>query len=538
MSAWWKNAVIYQIYPKSFQDTNHDGIGDLPGIIEHLDYLEKLGVDAIWLSPVYQSPGVDNGYDISDYQAIDPQYGTMDDMKKLIAEAKKRNIRIIMDLVVNHTSDQNKWFIEARKSKDNPYRDFYVWRDPVDDHAPNDLKSLFSESAWQFDEKTGQYYLHLFAKQQPDLNWSNPELRQKVYDMMNFWIDQGIGGFRMDVIDLIGKEPDKEITANGPMLHPYLQEMNKHTFGGKDLMTVGETWGATPKIAEEFSNPDRNELSMVFQFEDKELDQQPGKQKWDLMPLDLGKFKQTLVKWQTEIDFDHAWNSLFWENHDIPRVISRWGNDKEYRVESAKMFAILLHMMHGTPYIFNGEEIGMTNYPIKDISETVDIESINMYKERMAEGYSKDEILRSINVKGRDNARRPMQWNTNENAGFSDAKPWLAVNPNYQTINVDQALEDPNSVFYTYQKLIKLRHDNPVVVNGDFKLVDTQDEVIAYWRTLDNEKWLVVTNLTDKKQHFSQKVAIDKWLIGNYDERTSLENIDLKPYEAFVVKCK
>lgn len=538
MSAWWKNAVIYQIYPKSFQDTNHDGIGDLPGIIEHLDYLEKLGVDAIWLSPVYQSPGVDNGYDISDYQAIDPQYGTMDDMKKLIAEAKKRNIRIIMDLVVNHTSDQNKWFIEARKSKDNPYRDFYVWCDPVDGHAPNDLKSLFSESAWQFDEKTGQYYLHLFAKQQPDLNWSNPELRQKVYDMMNFWIDQDIGGFRMDVIDLIGKEPDKEITANGPMLHPYLQEMNKHTFGGKDLMTVGETWGATPKIAEEFSNPDRNELSMVFQFEDKELDQQPGKQKWDLMPLDLGKFKQTLVKWQTEIDFDHAWNSLFWENHDIPRVISRWGNDKEYRVESAKMFAILLHMMHGTPYIFNGEEIGMTNYPIKDISETVDIESINMYKERMAEGYSKDEILRSINVKGRDNARRPMQWNTNENAGFSDAKPWLAVNPNYQTINVDQALEDPNSVFYTYQKLIKLRHDNPVVVNGDFKLVDTQDEVIAYWRTLDNEKWLVVTNLTDKKQHFSQKVAIDKWLIGNYDERTSLENIDLKPYEAFVVKCK
>ncbi|CCI82050.1 glycoside hydrolase family 13 protein [Lactobacillus hominis] len=539
MTPWWKKAVVYQIYPKSFQDSNGDGIGDLKGIISRLDYLQKLGIDAIWLSPVYQSPGVDNGYDISDYEAIDPQYGTMQDMDDLIKEAKKRNIRIVMDLVVNHTSDQNKWFIEAKKSKDNPYRDFYVWRDGEKDKVPNGMKSAFSGSAWQWDENTKQYYLHLFAKQQPDLNWSNPKLRQKIYDMMNFWIDKGIGGFRMDVIELIGKDPDKEISANGPMLHPYLQEMNKNTFGGHDMMTVGETWNSTPKIAEEYSDPDRHELSMVFQFENQGLDQQPGKEKWDLRPLDLGELKKVLVKWQTEIDFDHAWNSLFWENHDIPRVISRWGNDKKYRVQSAKMFAIVLHLMHGTPYIYNGEEIGMTNYPVDDISQVEDIESINMYNERLAQGYAKKDILKSINAKGRDNARRPVQWNDQENAGFSKGTPWLKVNPNYKEINVQQALKDPDSVFYTYQKLIKLRHENPVVVDGDFKLVEnTGDSVLAYWRILDGEKWLVVANLSGEKQEFNQKVDINKWLIGNYAQRDSLENIELQPYEAFAVKAE
>ena len=539
MTPWWKKAVVYQVYPKSFQDSNGDGIGDLKGITSRLDYLEKLGIDAIWLSPVYQSPQVDNGYDISDYEAIDPQYGTMADMDELLAKAKEHHIKIVMDLVVNHTSDQHKWFIEARKSKNNPYRDYYIWRDPVDGHEPNDLKSAFSGSAWKFDEATGQYYLHFFADQQPDLNWQNPELRDKIYDMMNFWIDKGIGGFRMDVIELIGKEPDKKIRENGPMLHPYLQEMNKKTFGGKNLMTVGETWNATPKIAEEYSDPARHELSMVFQFENQSLDQQENKEKWDLKKLDLKQLKDVLVKWQTQVDFNHAWNSLFWENHDIPRVISRWGNDQEYRVQSAKMFAIVLHLMHGTPYIYNGEEIGMTNCPVKDISEIEDIESINMYNERLAQGYTKADLIHAINVKGRDNARRPMQWNDQPNAGFTKGKPWLALNPNYKKINVEAALADPGSIFYTYQKLIKLRHENDLVVNGDFELMPkTSDSVLAYYRKLNGQRWLVVANLSGNEESFSAKDQVKENIIENYDKHQQLQDLTLKPYEAFAVKVQ
>ena len=538
MTPWWKKAVIYQIYPKSFQDSNGDGIGDIPGIISRLEYLEKLGIDAIWLSPVYLSPGIDNGYDISDYQKIDPQYGTMKDMDNLIKEAKKHHIRIVMDLVVNHTSDQHPWFVEAKKSQDNPYRDFYIWRDPVDGHEPNDLKSAFSGSAWKFDEKTGQYYLHFFADQQPDLNWKNPELRNKVYDMMNYWIDKGISGFRMDVIELIGKDPDQKIRENGPMLHPYLKEMNEHTFANKDMMTVGETWNATPKIAEEYSDPARHELSMVFQFENQALDQEPGKEKWDVRPLDLGELKKVLIKWQTEIDFNHAWNSLFWENHDIPRVISRWGNDPEYRVQCAKMFAIILHLMRGTPYIYNGEEIGMTNCPVKSIDEVEDIESINMYHERLEQGYKRADLINSINVKGRDNARRPMQWSNEENAGFTSGNPWLKVNPNYQKINVKAALADLDSIFYTYQKLIKLRHENPVVVDGDFELVEnTGDSVLAFWRKLGSEKWLIVANLSGDRQRFNLDNDFKEVLISNYEKQDSLKNIILKPYEAFAVKA-
>lgn len=539
MTPWWKKAVVYQVYPKSFQDSNGDGIGDLKGITFRLDYLKKLGIDAIWLSPVYQSPQVDNGYDISDYEAIDPQYGTMADMDKLISEAKKRGIRIVMDLVVNHTSDQHKWFIEARKSKDNPYSDYYIWRDPVDGHEPNELKSAFSGSAWKLDEKTGQYYLHFFADQQPDLNWKNPILRQKIYDMMNFWIDKGIGGFRMDVIELIGKDPDKLIRENGLMLHPYLQEMNKKTFGSKNLMTVGETWNSTPKIAEEYSDPGRHELSMVFQFENQSLDQQAGKEKWDLRTLDLGELKKVLVKWQTEIDFNHAWNSLFWENHDIPRVISRWGNDQEYRVQSAKMFAIILHLMHGTPYIYNGEEIGMTNYPVKSIDEVSDIESINMYNERLKAGYEAQSLIHAINVKGRDNARTPIQWDNTKNAGFTTGTPWLHVNPNYHQINVEAALKDPNSIFYTYQKLIKLRHDNPIVVDGNFELVKgTGDAVLAYYRILNKQKWLVVANLSSKNQPFSSEDQVIEQIITNYTPHDTLDDLTLQPYEAFAVKVK
>lgn len=539
MTSWWKKAVVYQVYPKSFQDSNGDGIGDLKGITSRLDYLKKLGIDAIWLSPVYQSPQVDNGYDISDYEAIDPQYGTMADMDELISEAKKRGIRIIMDLVINHTSDQHKWFIEARKSKDNPYRDYYIWRDPVDGHEPNGLKSAFSGSAWKFDEKTGQYYLHFFADQQPDLNWKNPTLRQKIYDMMNFWIDKGIGGFRMDIIELIGKDPDKLIRENGPMLHPYLQEMNKKTFGNKNLMTVGETWNSTPKIAEEYSDPARHELSMVFQFENQSLDQQAGKEKWDLRPLNLGELKRVLVKWQTEIDFNHAWNSLFWENHDIPRVISRWGNDQEYRVQSAKMFAIILHLMHGTPYIYNGEEIGMTNYPVTSIDDVSDIESINMYNERLKAGYAPQTLIHAINVKGRDNARTPIQWNNTKNAGFTTGTPWLHVNPNYHQINVEAALNEPNSIFYTYQKLIKLRHENSIIVDGNFELIKgTRDAVLAYYRKLKDTKWLIVANLSGQKQSFSSTDKVTDQIINNYTDHSNLTNLTLKPYEAFAVKVK
>lgn len=537
---WWQEVVVYQIYPRSFKDSNGDGIGDLPGIIEKLDYLEKLGIGAIWLSPVYQSPNDDNGYDISDYEAIMTEFGTMEDMDRLIAEAKKRNIRIIMDLVVNHTSDEHAWFVEARKSKDNPYRDYYVWAEPSEDGGvPNGLRSAFSGSAWQLDEATGQYYLHLFSKKQPDLNWQNEKVRQAVYQMMNFWIDKGIGGFRMDVIDLIGKVPEKEITGNGPRLHEFLQEMNQATFGKHDLLTVGETWGATPEIAKLYSNPDRHELSMVFQFEHIGLDQQEGGEKWDLAPVDLGKLKQIFAKWQTELD-NQGWNSLFWNNHDLPRMISRWGNDGQYRVESAKMLAILLHMQKGTPYIYQGEEIGMTNTAITDISQARDIETINMYHERLANGYAKEDIIHSINVKGRDNARRPVQWNNHAFAGFSMVEPWIAVNDNYEKINVEQALADPDSIFYTYQKLIALRKANPIMIWGDFELVDTQEEVFAYLRKYQGETWLVVTNFSNEAHDFKYDNAKAKEVIIENMPVQLSECLDLtlKPWQAFVVKLE
>lgn len=537
---WWQEVVVYQIYPRSFKDSNGDGIGDLPGIIEKLDYLEKLGIGAIWLSPVYQSPNDDNGYDISDYEAIMTEFGTMEDMDRLIAEAKKRNIRIIMDLVVNHTSDEHAWFVEARKSKDNPYRDYYVWADPSEDGGvPNGLRSAFSGSAWQLDEATGQYYLHLFSKKQPDLNWQNEKVRQAVYQMMNFWIDKGIGGFRMDVIDLIGKVPEKEITGNGPRLHEFLQEMNQATFGKHDLLTVGETWGATPEIAKLYSNPERHELSMVFQFEHIGLDQQEGGEKWDLAPVDLGKLKQIFAKWQTELD-NQGWNSLFWNNHDLPRMISRWGNDGQYRVESAKMLAILLHMQKGTPYIYQGEEIGMTNTAITDISQAKDIETINMYHERLANGYAKEDIIHSINVKGRDNARRPVQWNNHAFAGFSTVEPWIAVNDNYEKINVEQALADHDSIFYTYQKLIALRKANPIMIWGDFELVDTQEEVFAYLRKYQGETWLVVTNFSNEAHDFKYDNAKAKEIVIENMPVQLSECLDLtlKPWQAFVVKLE
>ena len=536
---WWHSSVVYQIYPRSFKDSNGDGIGDINGIREKLDYLKELGIDVIWLSPVYKSPNDDNGYDISDYCDIMDEFGTMEDMDNLLKESNERGIKILMDLVVNHTSDEHKWFIEAKKSKDNEYRDYYIWRDKVEGHEPNELGSCFSGSAWQYDETTGQYYLHLFSKKQPDLNWENEKVRNEVYKMMNFWVDKGIGGFRMDVIDLIGKVPDEMITGNGPKLHEYLQEMNKAALEGKDLLTVGETWGATPDVAKLYSNPGRKELSMVFQFEHIGLDQIEGKEKWDVKSLELLDLKKVLSKWQTELE-GQGWNSLFWNNHDLPRIVSRWGNDKEYRIESAKMLATLLHGMKGTPYIYQGEELGMTNVRFDDINDYNDIESLNMYKDRLSKGYSHNEIMESIYAKGRDNARTPMQWDDSENAGFTTGTPWLAVNKNYDKINAKQCLQDENSIFNHYKKLIDIRKNNDTIIYGDYKLLCEDDEnIFAYVRELNGDKILVVCNFYDKDVEFKfdGDFNYSKVLLSNYNDSSKMiEKLKLRPYEAVMYR--
>ncbi|GEL68002.1 glycoside hydrolase family 13 protein [Marinilactibacillus psychrotolerans] len=536
---WWKNLVVYQIYPRSFQDSNGDGIGDIPGIIKRLDYLQTLGVNAVWLSPVYESPNDDNGYDISNYEAIHPEYGTMDDMNNLIAEADKRNIRIIMDQVVNHTSDEHPWFQEAIRDKTSKYRDYYIWRDPVNGREPNDLKSAFGGSAWEYDEKSGQYYLHIFSRKQPDLNWENKEMRQDIYKMMNFWLDKGIGGFRMDVIDLLGKDPDQKITGNGPKLHDFLKEMHQKTFGNYDVMTVGESWVLTPETAPLFADEGRNELNMMFQFEHLMIDELPETSKWDLKKLDLIELKQVFNKWQTGIP-DTTWNSLFWDNHDTPRIVSRYGNDKKYRVESAKMLAILLHLMKGTPYIYQGEEIGMTNLVINHISEVQDIESYRLYHEKLAQGWTEEQIIEAINTKGRDNARTPMQWADSAKGGFTIGTPWMKVNSNIQEINVEEALKDENSVFYTYQKLIQLRKEHTVVIDGEFKMMLLDHpKIFAYERQNSDTTWLIVANFSDQetKLSLSDKEQIVEVIISNSDKKAyNLKELNLSPYETFVVE--
>ncbi|KLE17199.1 alpha-glucosidase [Clostridium sp. C8] len=533
---WWHNSTVYQVYPKSFKDTTGNGSGDINGIIEKLDYLKLLGIDIIWMSPVYKSPMDDNGYDISDYKEIAPEFGTMEDMDNLLKEAEKRNIKIVMDLVVNHTSDEHPWFIEARKSKDNPYRDFYVWRKPVDGKEPNDVKSFFSGSAWQLDEETGEYYLHLFSKKQPDLNWDNKKVRKEVYDMMNFWIDKGVGGFRMDVIDLVGKDIDNKILGNTEKTHEYIHEMNMNTFGNKDLFTVGETGGATIDIAKLFTDPRRKELGTCFQFQHIALDEIPGKSKWDLRKLNLVELKKVLSRWQTALG-DEGWNSIYWSNHDQPRVVSRWGNDKEYRVESAKMFATLLHFMKGTPYIYQGEEIGMTNAYFENVEDYRDIETLNLYKERIASGYKHEDIMKSLEVKGRDNARTPMQWNSEENAGFTIGKPWLKVNENYKYINVEDELKDKDSIFYYYKELVKFRKENDIVVYGEYKLLLEEDKnIFAYIREYKGRKLLVVANFYEEEQSFTlcDDINIGKLIISNYkDIIINEKTIKLRPYEAF-----
>ena len=529
---WWQSAVFYQIYPKSFMDTNGDGIGDLKGITGKLDYLAQLGIDGIWLSPVFASPQADNGYDISDYCAIDPMFGPMEDMDELIVEAKKRGISIIMDLVLNHSSDEHPWFIEAKKSRDNPYHDYYVWRDGAPDCPPNDMRACFGGSSWTYVPELGQYYFHQFAVKQPDLNWENPALRRELYKCIRFWVEKGVEGFRLDVIDQIAKEPDKRITGNGPRLHEFLRELSAEAFCEEGLVTVGEAWGANVERARLYSAPDASEMSMVFQFEHICLDNQPGGSKWDVAKLPLPAFKRCMERWQQGL-YQTGWNSLFMDNHDLPRIVSRWGDDQHYRVESAKMLATMLHGMQGTPYVYQGEELGMTNVKLA-IEQYDDLETRNMYEERTAAGYTHDEVMASIWARGRDNARTPMHWTAGKNAGFTTGKPWLTVNPNYTEINAEAALDDPNSVFHYYKKLIALRKALPVFKDGYFTLLCPEDEqVFAYTRDTDTAHMLVVCNFSGEPAAFDlpESFAGAKTLIANYEGESEM----LRPYEAKIL---
>ncbi len=537
---WWHTATVYQIYPRSFADSNGDGIGDLPGIASKLDYLENLGVDVLWLSPIYKSPMDDNGYDISDYQDIAPEFGSLADFDHLVAEARKRGIGIVLDLVVNHTSDEHPWFLESRKSPSSPYRDFYIWRKPGPDGGPpNGLMSSFGGPAWTLDPQTGEYYLHLFSRRQPDLNWENPKVRRELYDMMNWWLDRGIAGFRMDVIDYIGKQVDQELVKDGPHLHDYLQEMNRETFGGRNFLTVGEAWSATPGSALLYTGRDRNELSMVFQFEHvtQQWDEVYGK--WRSKPFDLVKLKSVLSKWQYALSED-GWNSLFWGNHDLPRAVSKYGDSTGYPSESAKMLATVLHLLKGTPFIYQGEEIGMTNVPFTKIDQYRDIETLNMHRLHMEAGLSPEEFIKGANDNARDNARTPMQWSAAPHGGFSSGVPWIEVNPNYTTINAEAAMTDERSVWNHYRQLIALRKAHPVIVYGLYQSwLDQHPDVFVYTRSLDHERLVVIANFTPREVSLTipdELKMTGQCLISNYQPVDNLGPIvELKPYEAFAI---
>jgi len=558
---WWKESVVYQIYPRSFKDSNGDGIGDLQGIISKLDYLNHLGVDVVWLCPVYQSPNDDNGYDISNYQSIMDDFGTLSDWEELLAGLHSRGMKLIMDLVVNHSSDEHAWFVESRKSQDNPYRDYYIWRPGKDGQPPNDWGSFFSGSAWEYDEKSEEYYLHLFSRKQPDLNWDNPKLRKEIYDMMTWWLDKGIDGFRMDVINLISKVPELpsvsgesngeqptyhfggDYFVNGPRVHEYMQEMNREVLSKYDIMTVGEAVNVTPEEASLYVSEDRNELNMVFHFELMDVDSGPGG-KWNVQPWKLADIKSIISKWQVALD-GKGWNSLYMNNHDQPRMLSRFGDDKLFPKESGKMLATLLHTLQGTPYIYQGEEIGMTNVQFASIDDYKDIEIVNMYKEYLAAGHSEEKIMNSIYIKGRDNGRTPMQWNSEPQAGFTTGNPWLAVNPNYKDINVEKALADPDSIFHYYKKLIELRKQHEIIVYGNYTiLAEENEQVYAYLRTLGEEQLLVVLNFFGEPTTFelpsTVKFQAKELLIANYEvnPEEELNTIQLRPYEARVYKLK
>ena len=552
---WWKESVVYQIYPRSFCDSNGDGIGDLQGIISKLDYLKELGINVIWMSPVYKSPNDDNGYDIADYQDIMEEFGTMADFDELLAAAHQRGIKIVMDLVVNHTSDEHAWFVESRSSKENDKRDYYIWREAKDGKEPNNWGSCFSGSAWQWDETTQMYYLHCFSKKQPDLNWDNPKVRDEVFNMMTWWCEKGIDGFRMDVISMISKPDglpdapvaegalyaDSMVTCNGPHVHEYLQEMNQRVLSKYDIMTVGECAGVTIEHAKKYANAEGTELNMVFQFEHVGLD--AGlENKWHKDKIKLPELKANLTKWQKELD-QVAWNSIFFCNHDQPRVVSRLGDDSP---ESAKCIATMLHLMQGTPYVYQGEELGMTNCPFGPIENYRDVESINAYYELTEAGLRQpEELLSCIAYKGRDNARTPMQWNDQENAGFTTGTPWIMVNPNYKEINVEKELADPDSVFHYYQKLISLRRNSKwseLIVYGDYELLLPEDEhVFAYTRSLGDQKLLVLCNMSDQEVSVAlpENVAADvkEVLITNTGAVPELKgNVNMTRWQTLVVE--
>lgn len=551
---WWKESVVYQIYPRSFCDSNGDGIGDLNGITGKLDYLKELGIDVIWLSPVYKSPNDDNGYDISDYQAIMDEFGTMEDFDRMLATAHEKGIKIMMDLVVNHTSDEHKWFIESRKSTDNPYRDYYIWRPAKEDGSlPNNWGSCFSGPAWEYDKTTDMYFLHLFSKKQPDLNWDNPAVRQDVFDMMNWWLKKGVDGFRMDVISLISKEPglpDKEtgingyatfnVSANGPHVHEYLQEMRQKALNNADTITVGECSGVTLEEAKKYARSDEKELNMVFQFEHMDVDSDEKSGKWTTRKMDLRDLKNILTRWQKGLQ-DIAWNSLYWENHDQPRSVSRFGNDSdEYREISAKMLATCIHMMQGTPYVYQGEELGMTNCPFNTLDNFRDLESINAFHELTEQGkMTEEDMMAAIGYKGRDNARTPMQWDDSAYAGFSTATPWIMVNPNYTKINARDQVNREDSVFKYYQKLIKFRHESELIVYGTYDLIlDDDKDIYAYIRTLGDEKLIVYCNFSEntRKVEIPEEFVNKKVLISNYSDAKANQKITLRPYEAIVIQ--
>ena len=552
---WWKESVVYQIYPKSFKDSNGDGVGDIRGIIQKLDYLKELGVNVLWISPMLESPQDDNGYDISDYRRIYKEYGNMEDYEELLSEAHKRDIRILMDLVVNHTSDEHNWFVESRKSKDNPYRDYYIWKDPVNGKEPNNWGGAFGGSAWEYDPQTQMYYLHLFSKKQPDLNWENEKVRQEVYDMMTFWCEKGIDGFRMDVISMISKDqtfPDGEMNnslygdfgpycVHGPRVHEFLQEMNREVLSRYDIMTVGETSGVTIEEAQKYAGEAGKELNMVLQFE--HVDNGSGDYgKWTTEKYDFKEFKRIMIKWQEELQ-GKAWNSLFLGNHDQPRSVSRFGNDNPaYRETSAKMLATCLHMMQGTPYVYQGEELGMTNVYFDKLEDYRDIESINFFTELTEAGLMTPEyMMKCLMLRSRDNARTPMQWDDSAQAGFTDGESWIKVNPNYKEINAAQQLEDPNSIFHYYQKLIRLRKEKDIIVYGEFEPIYRDDEqIFAYIRRQKQEKLLTVCNFSDKnaEMEIPEEFKGAECLITNLDRTVFEGRIVLKPYEAFVLYKK
>ena len=552
--AWWKEAVVYQIYPRSFQDSNGDGIGDIRGITSRMDYLKELGIDVIWLSPVYESPNDDNGYDISNYQGIMKEFGTMEDFDEMLRTAHEKGIKLVMDLVVNHTSDEHPWFVESRKSRENPYRDYYIWREPKDGKEPNNWGSCFSGSAWQYDEKTEMYYLHLFSKKQPDLNWDNPKVREEVFEMMNWWLDKGVDGFRMDVISLISKKPDLpdgepgingyasfNEPANGPHVHEYLREMRRKVLNRADTLTVGECSGVTLEEAKKYASSDNSELSMVFQFEHMDVDSD-GSNKWTDKKMDLRDMKAVLTKWQKGLE-GIAWNSLFWQNHDQPRCVSRYGNDDVYRERSAKMLATCLHMMQGIPYVYQGEELGMTNVPFESVEDFRDLDSINAYHELVEDKkvFSREEMLHYLRYKSRDNARTPFQWDDGENAGFTEGEPWIMVNPNYNEINAKEQREREDSVFRYYQKLIRLRKENLVIVYGSYDLLlPDSREIYAYTRTLGEEKLLVLCNYSAEEQQVErpEEFQDSEVMIANCKIMVKENTVILPPYGAVVYNIR